>query len=237
MGNKVSGQIGLELIVGIGLIMLIFSTVVIIVIDKTAESSSLKTYLDARRVATSVKDNVDMISQQGPGYYKYFSVPEELYGGFEYNLSLSGNLLEVTWAENTWSTKVLSSNVSVYCMSKGAGVSNRIYYGENGLELTCHRPNLKVVAPSLVIDRVVNSTIVDVWNDAHVDSPGFTARFETNSTPSPLFIDRNVSGLAAGDRMRFQFNRSLTDYVSIYVDYHSVVNESIESDNNMTRKV
>ena len=218
----------------VGIVILVFLIVVFIAMDRMAETSRLKTLLDARRIGGSVKDNINMISQQGPGYYSYFSIPEELNGGYDYRLVLKENVLEVVWDDNAWSTKIAASNLTLYCLSPGLTRKNRIFCGENGIEITCHLPNLKVLPKTLQVNRqsvLYNYTSVDVMNDAHVDAGTFETLFKTNNSQAAVLTDR----LGPGEKATLWFNKSVGEYLSVEVDYLKQVNESIETDNNITQ--
>ncbi|MFH1054737.1 MAG: CARDB domain-containing protein [Candidatus Altiarchaeota archaeon] len=224
------GQSGVELIVGLVFIVMIFLVIVLLSMEKTSESADIKTYLDVKRLGGSVKDNINMISQQGPGYYSYFSIPEQLQGGYEYDLFMRGNVMELMWGNNTWSAKLLASNATVHCLSKGLNRKNRIFYSEDGIEITCHLPNLKIPKNRVIVNKDGNYTKAYIVNDAHVDSPGFTATFRTRDNETNV----SMSGLPAGESVMLQFNSTLADYVTVYADSGYEVNESIEDDNNYT---
>ena len=223
------GQSGIEFITGVALILLVFVVVVVMVIDKTAETSRVKTLIDSQRVAVSFRDNINMINEEGPGYYAYFTAPAMLHGGYDYELIVRNNVLEIVWDDNAWSTKVIPTNVTVYCLDKGYTAQNRIFYGPNGIEVTCNRPNLKVLPGTLVLTP--GKTTVDVINDAHVDAGGFRSRLQTNSTPSASVVA--TSGLPAGETTTLEFSLDSKNYTYVAVDYFDEVNESIESDNIM----
>jgi hypothetical protein len=229
-GGGFRGQSGIEMIVSIGMIMIIFMVVLVIVIEKTQESADIKTLLDARRLSDSMKDNVNMIAQEGPGYYSYFSLPEQLSGGYDYDLVISGNVLELMWPQQTWTTKLAASNITVYCLSKGLSSKNRIYYGDDGIEITCDLPNLKVVRSRFFLDRANNRTAATVVNDAQAGAPAFLAVFKTNNTQ----INEAVGALGPYEEAVLEFNASLAEYAGLYLDPAGVVNESIRRDNNFT---
>ncbi|MFH0861853.1 MAG: hypothetical protein V1875_02380 [Candidatus Altiarchaeota archaeon] len=223
------GQSGIELIVGVALILVVFLIVVLMVMDKTAETSRVKSLIDAQRVGVSMRDNINMINDEGPGYYAYVSIPERIHGGYEYDIIARNNVLEIVWEDNAWTTKVIPTNVTIYCLDKGYTLKNRIFYGSEGIEVTCNRPNLRVVPHTVV--RTPGKTTIDVVNDAHVDAGIFRTRFQTNSTPSTSFAV--TAGLAAGDTTTLEFNLQANNFTYFAVDYLGDVNESIESDNGM----
>jgi hypothetical protein len=225
------GQSGLELIVGIAFILMVFYVIVIIAQDKTQESSDTKTFLDARRIAESVKDNINMISEQGPGYYSYFSLPAQIQGGYDYNLSIRGNTIELMWADRTWTANLLTSNITVYCLSLGTDTKNRIMHSPSGIEVACNLPNLRLAPGSLRFAE--NYTTFTVWNDAHVDATKFMAMFETNNTQ----INTTILGLPAGAKQQFSYNLTSAEFVVIFIDYNNEANETWEGDNNITKNL
>jgi hypothetical protein len=230
------GQVGMELIVGLSLIIMVFIIIMLIVGEKSSENAKIASLLDARRVGNSVKDNVNMIVQQGPGYYTYFSMPTALHGGYDYEVYLGGDALELMWADQTWSTKLLASNVTVWCLSKGLDVKNRVIFNEDGIVVTCHLPNLKVLRNTLSIKENpdgTNRTRVTVIDDSHVGSDSYRTRFQTNGSIQLA----NMPPLGPGESTIFEFNATLLDYMSIEVDDQDDVNESIESDNNISLSI
>jgi len=77
------GQASIEMIITIGIILiicLIFSQM------RIRESNEYTMFLDAKRVCKSVADNIDTIAEQGPGYYRYISIPNTIKGGHEYDI-------------------------------------------------------------------------------------------------------------------------------------------------------
>lgn len=225
------GQSGLELIIGVAFILLVFYAVILVAQDKTAESSDIKTFLDVQRVGTSIRDNINMICEQGPGYYSYFSLPAQIQGGYDYNVSIRGNSLEVMWEDKTWSCDLLASNITVHCLSLGTDRKNRILYGPFGIEVACHLPNLRLAPNSLTLAD--NYTAFTVWNDAHVDAPAFLTVFETNGTQ----INTTITGLPAGAKTQLAFNITSKIYADIFIDYDNVVNETQKDDNNITHNL
>ena len=134
------------------------------------------------------------------------------------------------WPQQTWTTKLAASNITVYCLSKGLNLNNRIYYGEDGIEITCDLPNLKVVRSRFFLDRANNRTAATVVNDAQAGAPAFLAVFKTNNTQ----INEAVGALGPYEEAVLEFNASLAEYAGLYLDPAGVVNESIRSDNNFT---
>lgn len=203
--------------------------VLMLVADKTSESSEVETLMDAQKVGTSLRDNINMINEEGPGYFAYFYLPDTIQGGYDYNIVISNNVIDLAWEENAWSTKVVPTNVTVFCLSKGLSSPNRIFYGPSGIEITCDLPNLKPLPQTLRLYQ--GSTSVDVYNDAPADAPSFSALMLTNSTPSSAVVA--LPGLAAGQTATIKFPLGAKKFVYVYVDYLNQVNESVKSDNTM----
>ena len=228
-----AGQSTIEMIMVIGFILLIFIVVSIAAHYKIIESNEFKTKLDAKRICNSVADNINTISEQGSGYYCHFEIPPEVHGGYEYNITVNGNIVEITCLSGykyIWSTQVITSNVTVFCLDKG-DKKNRVFNDDGGIIITCNRPDLKPVIDTLkpiVAANNTNITVsIDVINFGPVDSGQFTVLFDTYAV--------NVSGLAADQTITVVRNMTTPVagdfYVLINVDSNNWVNESIETNN------
>lgn len=123
----------------IAMVMLVFLIILIIVYQKQDDSLKLQKFLDAQKVTQSVADNINMMSRNGDGYYRYFSIPKYLQGYTDYNLSVADNFLEITYAGETWSAGLLTSNVSIIRMRKGDNETNCVSNagGEIIINVTC----------------------------------------------------------------------------------------------------
>ncbi len=118
------GQGSPEFSVVISFVALVFLITMFMALQKQDDAYDLQVFLDAKRVATSVGDNINMIAKNGDGYYKYFSVPEYLYGYTEYGISTSGNFLEIAYGETNWATPLITDNVSIRHLVKGEDKEN-----------------------------------------------------------------------------------------------------------------
>jgi len=131
--NK-KGQTSIELIISLGFLILTFAIIVILAYDKTSESAEIKVYMDVKRIGESIKDNINTVSEQGPGYYKYFSIPSRIRGFYDYNVSIYGNMLHISWDHrlSPYTTHLISANVTLLELEKGANNRNCIM-NDNGL--------------------------------------------------------------------------------------------------------
>lgn len=229
-----AGQVSLELLTTLGFVLLIFIVVVVLYIDKNTLANELKLYLDAKGVAESLADNINTVSEQSAGYFRFVSFPGTIYGGTDYNLSASGNAVVIYYGGREWVSPVLALNVSIHCLDKGAGFLNRVEATDEGVEVTCHRPNLVFKENSFRASTqqpMANATVSVVVEDrSHVASESFSVVF--NGT-----VNASVSGLAAGEETVVSFNvvspPAGTNKIWFELDPLSNINESIESDNTL----
>jgi len=134
-----SGQGGPEFTVVVGFVMLIFLVLLMMAFQKQSESYDLQVFLDAKKVVSIVVSNIDMISQNGNGYYRYFSVPSQLYGYTDYGLEISENFLWINYSGMTYSAPLITNNVTIVDLVKGENETNCIQNinGKITLNRTC----------------------------------------------------------------------------------------------------
>lgn len=238
------GQFSLEVIITLGFLLLVFILVSLLVRDKIGESSEIQSFLDARRIVEHITVNVNMISEQGPGYYRYFSLPSLLRGGFSYDVNAYGNLIGLSWDSKTWSKQTLSQNVTIVCLDKGLDKRNYVFNTAGGnIEIICDRPNLAPVSGSISLDNVSCDTdaIVEVTleNTGTMRSESFKVAFNESGV---LFNESLVDGLdewskTPAEVMWHTPDTPGTATVYVTVDYTNSINESIESDNTLSRDV
>ena len=222
------GQAAVEYIFVVGSLIMVFSIVLMLSIQRTSESSQVKTNLDAARIGISMRDNINAIAQQGVGYYRYFTLPEYIKGYYDYNVSVNNHNLQIIWDTGLWSTSVMPTNVSFDCISKGSTKPNRVYYAQDGLRISCYRPNLIFNEKSFTVDG--NRSFIELKNDAHVGADSFLVFYITNVTAKNLSITK----LDAWEAIYLEFNITGAQYLSAYADIALEINESREFDNNFT---
>jgi hypothetical protein len=228
-------QVGLELIAALAIIFLILIVITVYSIEKVQESNDIKTFIDAKRICTSIADNLDTIQQQGKGHYKYFSMPEQIQGNYDYNVSIGNNAVEITWGDRSWVVGTIASNITVYCLDYGLNESNRVWNKGDYLAVSCYRPNLRPLEESVRYwNNEGNVTIsVKVENEGHVYSQGFNVSFGSD--------DRHVDGLEAYEKI--ELNHTIEDFptggytVVIKADSWNAVEESIETDNTVNETI
>ncbi len=122
IGGK--GQGSPEFNVIIGFVMLIFMVVLLIVFQKQEESYQFQVLLDAKAVSRTLAGNINVISQNGNGYSKYFSVPSYLHGPTRYEVQISGNFLFLNYSGTGLMTPLITDNVSIIQLEKGEHLEN-----------------------------------------------------------------------------------------------------------------
>lgn len=228
-------QVGVELVTALTIILFILVLMTVYSIEKSEESNDLKTLIDAKRICTSVASNLDTIQQQGKGHYKYFTIPEKIYGNYEYNLSMGKNVVEISWGEKAWAIRTIASNVTIYCLDYGLNESNRVWNRGNYLEITCYRPNLRPIKDSIKYwNDSGNVTLsLKVENAGHVDSPSFNVSIDS--------IIKQINGLNAYEKV--EVNQTIASFpvggytVIIKADAEDIIEESIESDNTINETI
>jgi len=118
------GQASPEFSVVVGFVALVFLIMMIIIFQKQSESFEFQVYLDAKKVASTIADNVNMISQNGHGYYRYFSVPSTLHGNTDYDVSFDRNFLWINYTDVTYSVRLVTNDVEVDNLTKGDNETN-----------------------------------------------------------------------------------------------------------------
>jgi len=199
---------------------------------KLVESNELKMVMDGKGICKSIATNINTISEQGPSYYLYFSVPDKVEGGHDYNVSISKNFVDISWYEFSWSEQIITTNVTVYCLDKGLAMENKILNDDDMVLILCTRPELSPVQDSFEPGTAqINETInvsISVENWGVTDAGNFEVRFNnTNVTVSELRKDEKTTVKA-----KLTMPLSPQNYtIQVAVDVNNKVNESIESNN------
>ncbi|MBD3260276.1 MAG: hypothetical protein GF334_01140 [Candidatus Altiarchaeales archaeon] len=243
------GQASIELIASLGFVLLIFAVAGVGVLHRSRTASDLKTYLDVEVVGRTLTDNIETINQQGQGYWKLFSIPNYLRGGYDYNVSVKRGVLEIRWGgEGVWTHRLSSVNVTIINMDKGLDKQNKVKYTENGIQITGHRPNLRPLPGSFIVkDNETHAWVnCTVENDAHVDMEStdtldiVVAMEYDDGTGNKAYNIQTVDGFRSYERRLIVFPETHLmqswdpeeDYrFTVYVDNDTEINESIEFDN------
>ncbi len=113
--KNLSGQASVEFIVVIALVMVILTVASLVVYQKYNEGNELRVFLEAKMVCRSMADNIDRISMEGPGYYRYFTLQGRLHGNTPYILTFYENepYIKITYtSENlTWGRPLVAPKV------------------------------------------------------------------------------------------------------------------------------
>ena len=227
------GQASIESLIAIVFALFVLVMVALLATQKNNEGTDLKVKTDAKRVATSVADNINMIAEQGSGFYRYFSIPEKLYGDNEYSISINGSLVEIDSGNYTMLKQMITSNVTVACLDKGLEKKNKVYSDQENITIICNLPELMITNNSFrTSDARANATLtvsVDIISFGPVDAGPFTVRF--NDT-----IDVSIPLLRSEEKREVFVNMTAPPTrgpypVAVRVDFENNVTESIESNN------
>jgi type II secretory pathway pseudopilin PulG len=241
------GQTTVEMIVVVGMIMLIFILILLITYSKTVESNDFKMQLDAKRVAQSAADNINTIAEQGHGYYRFFTLPQYLFGGEDYNISTYGNFMEVDWISRSgpqaYTTQLITANVSDYCFEKSSGKVTKVFNYEERVIVTCERPDLMVVGDSFTPESLGGTqpltVSIEVFNYGVRAADAFKTNFSLFAYPSGELIWSQVnasSGIPADRRITVRKTISgiplMGSYnLTIHADSEDLLTESFKGDN------
>ncbi|MFH1788127.1 MAG: CARDB domain-containing protein [Candidatus Altiarchaeota archaeon] len=226
------GQVSLELIMTVAFVLLIFLVVVSLALEKNSLANNMKLYLDARSVTESFASNINTISEQSSGYYRYVSFPSFLYGRVDYNLSSARNFVSIQYKGSEWVAQTLASNITIHCISKGLDNANRFENTGDAIIVTCQLPNIAFMENSFRASSSTageNTTLTVLVKDrSHVNSGAFIVAFNNTDNYS-------VSSLTAGDWELVSYDivapAAGTHNLYFMIDSGDSVNESIESDN------
>jgi hypothetical protein len=227
------GQASVESLMTVVFAVLILTVVSILAMQKSNEANDLKTKTDARRVLDILVDNVNNIAGQGSGFYRYFTLPETLYGDREYNISIYGNLAELGSGDYADTRELRTSNITVICMDKDLRKSNKVYSDQEKIYIICDKPELIVVNGSFRPFRaVVNDTMnvsVTIMNFGPAGSGQFNVSINnTTQVVVPSLASEEkvvVSAWINAPAKTGPYN------IPIVVDSGYAVDESIESNN------
>ena len=99
--------------------------------QKQAEAHNLQGFMDAKTVASTVADNINMLAQNGHGYYRCFSIPEQLFGFTDYDINfgdtdITDSSVWINYSDSTWSTQIISNDVTIINLTKAEYLRNCI---------------------------------------------------------------------------------------------------------------
>lgn len=225
---------GMELLISVLFILVIFTIVALFAYDRNRESNDLKLGTDTKRICKSVANNINNIAEQGSGFYRYFSLPNMAYGRNEYNISVYGNWVGISLEDRnySWATQMITSNVTIFCLDKGFNKKNKVFNDRERLFIICHKPELMMVTGSFhPVEALANESInvsIDVINFGPVDCEQFTVLFNNVSV--------TVSSLKSEDTVEVRSNMTTPETCGYYpieirIDSNDSVKESIESNN------
>jgi hypothetical protein len=238
------GQTSIEMIMSFMFVMFILVIIALFANERTKEANEIQLQLDAKKACIRLADNINNIAEQGPGFYRYFSLPETLYGVTDYNLSIYRDFVEVSTQDYTWSAQTVTSNVTAFCIDKGPFRRNKVYDEGGLIYIICNKPELIYVNASAWItysnaslwppDVYTNQSLnlsVRIMNYGPVDAGQFWVRFNGTTT-------KHISSLASEQVTEVPYYEIISPLapgsflIPVEIDYNNLIDESIESNNN-----
>jgi hypothetical protein len=231
------GQTGIEMLLSIMFVLFILIIIALFASERNREADQIKLRIDSKRVALSLADNINNIAIQGPGFYRYFSLSDTLYGVTEYNLSIYQDYLEISTQDYAWATQTVSSNITIYCMDKGPFNRNKVFNDADRIYIICNKPELIYVNgtmwPAIAHTNQSVNVSVKIMNFGPVDAGTFWIRFNGTTL-------KRIDALKSEEILEvppFLLNTTVTPGVipiNISIDWNNSIEESIESNNNFT---
>jgi len=238
------GQSGIEMLISIAFVLFLVVIIALFASQRNSEADQLKLRIDAKSVASSLADNINNIAEQGPGFYRYFTLPETLYGITEYNISIYQDYVEVSTENYTWSTQTISPNITVYCLDKNPFKRNKVFDESDKISIICNKPELRYVNGSMWLTYLTNATLwppyahtnqslnltIKIMNYGPERSGPFWVRFNKTTT-------QKINPIGADEAIETPPYTLTTPpssgplQISVEIDYNNSVNESIETNN------
>lgn len=236
-------QSTIEFISVLSLLILVFIVILGLVYQKQADTVEFRDFIEAKRICMSLAATINTVSEQGDGYYVYYTFPEKINGYHNFTLAANGPILEIFWSDKSFWTAPITPEARIICMEKGPDAKNRIVNRHGYVYIICPGVDLEplgyTVSPLQVKGGSSMTMSIDVENAGDED---------TNATFNVIFTLINhitgmndvettsISGLDAQQVKPASVNMSAPSNQSSYlviidVDNTNVVNESDETNN------
>lgn len=103
----------------ISFVLLLFLVVVFMSFQKQDEIYRMQISSDAQTVLSRLTENINTISKNGHGYFRYFSLPQQLHGYTPYNVSIDENYIEIEYGLERQGNYLLTDEVELIYLNKG----------------------------------------------------------------------------------------------------------------------
>ncbi|MBN2203227.1 MAG: hypothetical protein JW700_03525 [Candidatus Aenigmarchaeota archaeon] len=113
MSTSRKGEMSLEFLVFIGIILVFFVFFFAIIGGKTKEINQATIYSDAQGIADKLSDEIG-IAARFEGYYREFSLPQKLVNGENYSITLHMDLrlIEIKWGINSVMSTMMTDSIT-----------------------------------------------------------------------------------------------------------------------------
>jgi hypothetical protein len=107
------GEVSIEFVILIGIMLVIFTSMITVIGLKNNDITQSMIYSDAQRIADSVASEINTASRIS-GYYRKFEIPAKIAGIENYSVNYSTELrfVQVKWGNNNEMSNIVTDNVS-----------------------------------------------------------------------------------------------------------------------------
>jgi hypothetical protein len=107
------GEVSMEFIVLVGIMLVIFASMIIAIGLKNNDITESMIYSDAQNIANTVASEINTASRI-EGYYSEFEIPQKIAGIENYSVEIDTNnrFVQVKWGENNQMSNIVTENVS-----------------------------------------------------------------------------------------------------------------------------
>lgn len=111
--RKTSGQISMEFIVYMGILLTVFSVFAPMIFTETIRIYNSRQDLVANRIATTLEKEINTAVVFGSGYSRNFTLPEKIVqSDYEVGVTSQARIVRVSWGKSAESRQIITNDVS-----------------------------------------------------------------------------------------------------------------------------
>jgi CheY-specific phosphatase CheX len=113
MSTLQKGEVSLEFITLIGIMLVIFTSMIIVIGLNNRDVTESMIYSEAERIADIIASEINTAARIR-GYYREFKIPEKIAGIENYSVSIDKSLrmVQVKWKDNSEFSNIVTGNIS-----------------------------------------------------------------------------------------------------------------------------
>ena len=107
------GEVSIEFVVLVGIILIIFTFMISVIGIKNQDITDSMIYSDAQRIANTIAYEINIASRV-EGYYSEFEIPEKIANIENYSVEIKKDfrIVQVKWGDNSEMSNIVTENVS-----------------------------------------------------------------------------------------------------------------------------